>query len=114
MLVGVSIAVSTTISVIFEYLATFLFIIALAVLRAGIWRADPEWLGHSVWKANNWIVNLMLIATASGLIGLFASDIKNAARTIIETVFTCVILLLALYVVSGRKWRFQRRRRRRT
>ena len=112
-LVGVSIAVPSSISVIFEYLATFSFVFALAFTHIGILRADPEWFGRSVWKASKWIFGFTVVATASGLIGLFAGDIKNAARAITETAFTGVILVVALYVVSGKKWRFRKRRRRR-
>jgi hypothetical protein len=111
LLVGVSIAVPPTISMFPEYLAAFSFTFALAFTLAGILRAEPEWLEHSLAKAAKWIAGFMLVAAVAGFVGLFADDIMNAAKSFIKIAFTGLILLGALYVASGRKWRFRRRRR---
>jgi hypothetical protein len=76
-LVGLSIVVPTSISVIFEHCATFSFIIALAVARAGIWRANAAWLGHSLRDAGKRIAGLTGIAALSGLIGLYARGVAG-------------------------------------
>lgn len=123
-LVGVSIVVPTSISVIFEYCATFSFIIALTVTRAGIWRAEPEWLGHSSREAGKWIAGLTALATVGGLIALYADDVKDVVKTIVQTVFSGFIFLLLVYLVylfgsrektkaSKKKRRPRKRRRRR-
>jgi hypothetical protein len=111
LLVGVSIAVPPTISMFPEYLAAFSFTFALAFTLAGILRAEQEWLEHSLAKAAKWIAGFMLIATVAGFVGLFADDIMNAAKSFIKIAFTGLILLGALFVASGRRWRFRRRRR---
>jgi len=123
-LVGVSIVVPTSISVIFEYCATFSFIIALSVTRAGIWRADPEWLGHSLREAAKWIAGLTGIAALGGLIGLYADDVVDVLKTIVQTVFSALICLFLVYLVylfssrekttkASKKRRKSRSRRRR-
>lgn len=123
-LVGVSIVVPSPISVIFEYCATFSFIIALAVTRAGIWRADPAWLGHSFSEAVKWIIGLTAIAALSGLIGLFADDVVDVVKTIVQTIFSALICLFLVYLIylfssrektkaSKKKRRPRKRRRRR-
>ena len=113
LLVGVSIAVPPAITMFPEYLAAFSFTFALAFTLAGILRAEPEWFGHSVTRAAKWIAGFMLVATLSGLLGLFADDIINAAISFMKIAFTGLIVLGALYLALGKKWRFRRRRRRR-
>jgi hypothetical protein len=112
LLVGVSIAVPSTISMFPEYFAAFSFTFALAFTLAGILRAEREWFRHSVARAVKWIAGFMLVATLSGFLGLFADDIVNAAKAIIKIAFTGLILLGALYVALGRRFRRRRRRRR--
>lgn len=121
-LVGVSIVVPTAISVIFEYCATFSFIIALAVTRVGIWRANPAWLSHSLMDAGKWIAVLTGIATVSGLLGLYADDIVDVLKTIVQTVFSAFIFLFVVYLIylfgsrettkASKKKRRPRKRRR--
>lgn len=113
LMVGVSIAVPPTITPIFQYVATFSFLFAFAFTRAGIWRARSQWVRLSVKDAVKWIAGFLLIATLSGLYGLFSGEIINAAETIIETVFTGFILAVILFAAFGKKWKFRRRRRRR-
>jgi drug/metabolite transporter (DMT)-like permease len=108
LLVGVSIAVPSTLSMFPEYFAAFSFSFALAFTLAGILRAEREWFRHSVARAAKWIASFMLVATLFGFLGLFADDIVNAAKAIIKIAFTGLILLAALYVALGR--RFRRRR----
>jgi hypothetical protein len=112
LLVGVSIAVPPTISIFPEYFAAFSFTFALAFTLAGILRAEPEWFRHSVARAAKWIAGFMLVATLSGFVGLFADDIVNVAKSFMKVTFTGLILVGALYLALGRKWRFGRRRRR--
>lgn len=121
--VGLSIVVPTSISVIFEYCATFSFIIALTVTRAGIFRADPEWLGQSLRKAGKWIAGLTALAAVGGLIGLYADDVANVVKTIVQTVFSAFTFLFVVYLgylfssrektKTSRKKRTPRKRRRR-
>lgn len=113
LLVGVSIAVPPTVKMFPEYFAAFLFTFALAFTLFGILKAEPDWLGHSAAKAGKWIAGFMLVATLSGFVGLFADEVINAAIAITKIVFTCLILLAALYLVLAKKSRSGRRRRRR-
>jgi hypothetical protein len=110
-LVGVSMAVSPAIKMFPEYFAAFSFTFALAFTVFGILRAEPEWLGHSFAKAAKWIAGFMLVATLSGFVGLFAGEIVIAAKSFMKIAFTGLMLLVALYVVSGRRVRRRRRRR---
>jgi hypothetical protein len=116
-LVGVSIAVPATISVAFEYFATFLFLFALAFTRSGIWRAKPEWVGVSIKEALKWIVSLTALAAAVGGIGLLADDVKDVWKTVVETAvngFVLIVVVCICYILmpkkkrrrSRRKWRF--------
>jgi hypothetical protein len=105
-LVGVSIVVPSVISVILEYGATFLFVIALAITRAGIWRAEQKWLRLASGEALKWIAWFTFFATASGLIGLYAGGVKDFADKIAEVIFNALILLFAIclgYIVFFRK-----------
>jgi hypothetical protein len=105
----------TSISIIFEYCATFLFIIALSVARAGIWRADPEWLGHSLREAGKWIVAFTGTAALGGLIGLYADDAKDVLKTTAQTIFNTFIFLFVVYLLylygSGEKVKAPRKKR---
>jgi hypothetical protein len=64
--------------VISEYCATYAFIVALAVMRTGIWQADDvAWLRGSLMDAAKWISGLTGLAALSGLIGLYAHDVAG-------------------------------------
>jgi hypothetical protein len=96
--VGISMVIPVAISVIFEYCATFSSIIGLAAVRAGIWRAEPEWLGLSSREAARWMAGLTILATCGGLIGLYADDVKNVVNTVVETVFNFFLVIVAVCV----------------
>jgi hypothetical protein len=116
-MVGVSIAVSPTITAIFEYFAIFSFLFALAFTRAGIWRAKPEWVGVSVREALKWIVSFTALAAGFGLLGLLADDVKDVWKTVVETAVNAFVLIVVICICytlmskkkrrrSRRKWRF--------
>jgi hypothetical protein len=89
MLVIISIAAPPWIGVISEYCATYAFIVALAVMRTGIWQADDvAWLRGSLMDAAKWISGLTGLAALSGLIGLYAHDVAGILKTAMETTFT--------------------------
>jgi hypothetical protein len=117
LLVGISIPVPPALGVIFEYCATFSLIIALAVTQSGIWRAEREWLRHSSTNAAKWIGSLATIATLGGLVGLYAGEVKDVLKAVVETAFNFFAVLLVLYVLyllskGPRRRRHHRRRRR--
>jgi hypothetical protein len=114
-LVIASLAVPSWIGVIFEYCATYSFIIALAVTRSGIWEADNRWYARSLGTSAKWIVGLTLIATLSGLIGLYGHDFVDALKTVVATGFSAFTLLLVgclWYVFSSNSQKRKPKRRR--
>jgi hypothetical protein len=98
-LVGISILVPSLASVIFEYCATFSFIIALATSRSGIGTADREWLSQSLKDAGKGIVGLTSIAVLTGLIGLYAHDVVDVLKTIVQTIFSVTVLVVVVYLL---------------
>jgi hypothetical protein len=111
-MVGASIAVPTTISVIFEYLATFSLIIAFVVGRAGIWRAKPDWVGLSVKESTKGIIGFTALAALGGMLALNADEVKYVAKTVVETAFNLFVLLVLIYVCYLLFRKKHRRRRR--
>ncbi len=97
-LVIASIAVPPWIGVIFEYCATYSLIVALAVARAGVWKADPAWRSHSLIDAAKWILGLTSIATLSGLIALYARDVADVLKVAVQTFFAGLSLLAIVYL----------------
>jgi hypothetical protein len=97
-LVGVSILVPSPTSVIFEYCATFSFIIALEASRSGIGRADRRWLGESLTDAAKGIAGLTGLAALTGLMGLYTNDVVDILKTTVQTIFTAVIFVLVVYL----------------
>jgi threonine/homoserine/homoserine lactone efflux protein len=117
-LVFLSIAVPNWLSAICEYCATYAFIIALAVVRAGIFNPDERWLSRSLMDAGKWIVTLTALATVGGLIGLYAHDVVDVLRKAVETAFSAISVLgigyvLYLYGTKPEKKQKPRRRRKR-
>lgn len=115
-LVITSLAVPPRVGVIFEYCATYAFIIALAVTRNGIWEADNTWRRRSAAAAAKWIVGLTLIATLGGLVALYGHEFVDALKTLVETVFSAFTLLLfgcLWYVFSSNSQKTQKSKRRR-
>lgn len=101
MLVIISIAAPPWIGVISEYCATYAFIVALAVMRTGIWQADDvAWLRGSLMDAAKWISGLTGLAALSGLIGLYAHDVAG------------IVVAYLLYQYSSKLEKQSKRRRR--
>lgn len=116
MLVIISIAAPPWIGVISEYCATYAFIVALAVMRTGIWQADDvAWLRGSLMDAAKWISGLTGLAALSGLIGLYAHDVAGILKTAMETTFTAFTFIVAAYLLYqySSKLEKQSKRRRR-
>jgi hypothetical protein len=101
--------------VIFEYCATFSFIIALAASRAGIGRAERHWLGESLKDAAKGIAGFTGLAALTGLMGLYTHDVVDILKTIVQTIFGAFICLFLLYLLylfsSGGKTKAPRKRR---
>lgn len=119
MLVIISIAAPPWIGVISEYCATYAFIVALAVMRTGIWQADDvAWLRGSLMDAAKWISGLTGLAALSGLIGLYARyahDVAGILKTAMETTFTAftfIVVAYLLYQYSSKLEKQSKRRRR--
>ena len=97
-------------------LATYAFIVALAVTRTGIWQADDvAWLRGSLMDAAKWISGLTGLAASSGLIGLYAHDVADILKTAMETTFTAftfIVVVYLLYQYSSRPEKQSKRRRR--
>lgn len=91
----ISLAVPVWIGVIFEYTATYAFILALAVTRSGIWEAETVWWHRaSITTAAKWIIGLTLIAALSGLVELYGHDFVDALKTFMATAFSSLTLLV--------------------
>jgi hypothetical protein len=116
LLVIVSIAAPPWIGVIFEYCATYAFIVALAVTRTGIWKADDAaWRRDSLMDAAKWISGLTGLAALGGLIGLYAHEAADILKTAVETGFSALSFLVVVYLLyqfSSKPKRKPRRRRR--
>lgn len=105
-----------------EYVATFLLIGAVNVIRFGVVGAKPRWVGPAVRQAARWILGLSVIAAFGGLLSLFGDALEhtgeNLAGRLAETVFTGGAALLALvalwlFTVGGGRRRRRRPRSRR-
>lgn len=113
-LVAISLLTPTWASVILEYCATYSFIIALAVLRTGIWRAQKSWARDSTLDATKWIFWLTLLAALSGLIGLYEHDFVDALKAVVEILFSGFSLLVVgclFYVLNPKERKRSARRR---
>lgn len=101
-----------------EYVATFLLIGAVTVVRFGVVGANPRWVGPAVRQACRWILGLSAIAAVGGLLSLFGDALEhtgeNLVRVLAETVFTggaALLTLVALAIVAGGRRRRRRRSR---
>lgn len=115
LLVVVAVPVPRTAAPVFEYLATYGFIIALATARFGIFRADDHWKQLAAMQAIKWILGLTILATLTGLVELYAQIIVDVVETVVTVTFTSLTAAVGLYVyfLGGRQWRILRRLRRR-
>lgn len=113
-MIGISLVVLPAIGVMFEYCATYLFLVALAVAHAGIWRADTKWISRALQEAGKWIVAFTGLATLGGLVGLYAADVKDVLKTIAQVIFNAFVfsfLVYLLYMYTSREGGSRRKRR---
>ena len=116
-MIGISLVVLPAIGVMFEYCATYLFLVALAVAHGGIWRADTKWISRALQEAGEWIVAFTGLAALGGLIGLYAADVKDVLKTIAQVIFNAFVfsfLVYLLYMYTSREGGSRKRRRTRT
>ncbi|MGH3771411.1 MAG: hypothetical protein ACRDRW_08465 [Pseudonocardiaceae bacterium] len=105
-LVGVSILVHSPTGVIFEYCATFSFIIALAASRSGVGRADQRWLRKSLTDAAKGIAGLTGLAVLTGLVELYGHEVVDVLTAIFRVIFSAIIFVVVvslLYHFSTRE-----------
>jgi len=98
-LVGVSILVPSPTNAIFEYCATFSFIIALAASRSGVGRADRRWLGESLTDAAKGIAGLTGIAVLTGLVELYGHEVVDVLTTIVRVIFNAIIFVIVVSLI---------------
>ncbi|MGH7881564.1 MAG: hypothetical protein ACREN8_01455 [Candidatus Dormibacteraceae bacterium] len=100
-LVILAIALPPLVGASFEYLASFGFITALAIIRAGIWKATPQWPWEAARESLKWILGLTGIATLSGILGVYSHEIVDFIKAIVTTIFTGISLLFVLSLLYG-------------